>query len=302
MDELDLHLMKTGGATTWTALHRDGIDGGVVARALHTGRLRRVRRNAYIDGAVATRGEKYRLSSIAVARSRPGCALSHANALVAHGLPVTYDDSRRYHLIGPTASGLTEMPSKDVIVRPLDVPVVPLVDHVDVSAVPAEVAVVQVAALRQVRTAVVAGDALLRRGVPREALETAITQAVGPRGRGRATRVVALFDGRSESPGESLLRLGLQALDVTTVPQVELFDELGFVPRVDLLDEAARVVYEFDGLTKYAGAHGREALAAEKRREDRIRRLGYRVSRVTWADLDPVTLHHLSRPPRQQVA
>ncbi len=42
---------------------------------------------------------------------------------------------------------------------------------------------------------------------------------------------------------------------------------------------------------KYAGAEGRRALIAEKRREDRLRDLGFQVVRVTWAELDrPVLL------------
>lgn len=44
------------------------------------------------------------------------------------------------------------------------------------------------------------------------------------------------------------------------------------------------MVIEFDGLVKYAGS-GADALIAEKRREDRLRDLGYEVVRVTWADL-----------------
>ena len=55
--------------------------------------------------------------------------------------------------------------------------------------------------------------------------------------------------------------------------------------RVDLL-VGDRVVVEFDGLVKYEGAEGRAALAAEKRREDWLRSLGYEVVRLTWADLD----------------
>lgn len=37
---------------------------------------------------------------------------------------------------------------------------------------------------------------------------------------------------------------------------------------------------------KYSGADGRQALVAEKRREDRLRDLGFQVVRVTWAELD----------------
>ena len=39
-------------------------------------------------------------------------------------------------------------------------------------------------------------------------------------------------------------------------------------------------------MVKYEGADGRAALAAEKRREDRLRALGFEVVRLTWADLD----------------
>jgi very-short-patch-repair endonuclease len=68
--------------------------------------------------------------------------------------------------------------------------------------------------------------------------------------------------------------------------QVRIVDGSGVVvARVDhLVDE--RVVVEFDGLVKYAGAEGRDALAAEKAREDLLRSLGYEVVRLTWADLD----------------
>jgi very-short-patch-repair endonuclease len=74
--------------------------------------------------------------------------------------------------------------------------------------------------------------------------------------------------------------------------QVDIRDERGrFVARVDFLIRERRLVIEFDGATKYAGPDGRAALMAEKRREDELRRLGYRVVRLTWADLfDPARL------------
>jgi very-short-patch-repair endonuclease len=48
---------------------------------------------------------------------------------------------------------------------------------------------------------------------------------------------------------------------------------------------ALRVVVEFDGAVKYQGADGRNALIREKRREDALRALGYRVVRLTWSEL-----------------
>lgn len=57
------------------------------------------------------------------------------------------------------------------------------------------------------------------------------------------------------------------------------------VGRVDFLFRAQRTVVEFDGLIKYAGAEGRQALIDEKRREDALRSLGHQVVRLTWRDL-----------------
>jgi len=106
---------------------------------------------------------------------------------------------------------------------------------------------------------------------------------------------VDLADGRSESVGESRTRLILRSFDLgIPTPQVEIRDDNGIlVGRVDVLYEQRRTIVEFDGLVKYGGANGRQALIAEKRREDRLRDLGYEVVRVTWAELDrPVILRH----------
>ena len=58
----------------------------------------------------------------------------------------------------------------------------------------------------------------------------------------------------------------------------------GFIARADLGIEGTNVLLEFDGKVKYTDG-GPEALFREKKREDRIRRRGYVVIRVVWADL-----------------
>jgi very-short-patch-repair endonuclease len=116
------------------------------------------------------------------------------------------------------------------------------------------------------------------------------TRAWQPLAARRAQLALDLADAACESPGESLTRLILNGLRLPYESQVPLYDERGLIGRVDFL-VAGRVVVEFDGLVKYAGAEGREALAAEKRREDRLRRAGYAVVRITWAELsDPAAL------------
>ena len=74
----------------------------------------------------------------------------------------------------------------------------------------------------------------------------------------------------------------------------------GFVARVDFLVHH-NVVLEFDGLAKYDGAQGKDALVREKAREDAIRALGYEVVRLTWADLgDPARVARLIRQARDR--
>ncbi|MDQ5839792.1 MAG: hypothetical protein M3537_01290, partial [Chloroflexota bacterium] len=53
---------------------------------------------------------------------------------------------------------------------------------------------------------------------------------------------------------------------------------------VDVMVRGVLVV-EFDGAVKYEGAQGREALVAEKKREDLLRQLGHGIVRLVWSDL-----------------
>jgi very-short-patch-repair endonuclease len=134
---------------------------------------------------------------------------------------------------------------------------------------------------------VVAGDAALRAGLVSDDKlgEAADRLELGDRAAQRVARLRSLLDGSGESPGESLARLLFVGLGLDFRSQVDIRDAAGFVGRVDFL-VGGRAVVEFDGLVKYAGADGRDALVREKRREDRLRAAGYEVVRLTWADLD----------------
>jgi very-short-patch-repair endonuclease len=66
---------------------------------------------------------------------------------------------------------------------------------------------------------------------------------------------------------------------------------------VDFLLDDEKVVLEFDGKVKYTRTADepdpfgnrrtpQEVLWHEKRREDRLREMGYEVVRVTWSELD----------------
>jgi len=131
-------------------------------------------------------------------------------------------------------------------------------------------AVLGTAMLCGVEAGVVAADAALAGGLVKDAdLRQSLQQLFRHPSIRDARLVVDLADMRSESPGESRTRLVLQSLALgAVVPQVEIRDDNGrLVARVDFLYEQQRTVVEFDGLVKYSGADGREALVAEKRRE-----------------------------------
>ncbi|WP_404382507.1 endonuclease domain-containing protein [Knoellia locipacati] len=140
-------------------------------------------------------------------------------------------------------------------------------------------------------------DNALNRGlVDRAQLEAAFAAVVGTPGSARCRTMLVLTDPRRESVGESRLGILAIAAGIRLVPQVTIVDEDGeFVARVDFLVEGTKVVVEFDGKIKYTEG-GPDALFAEKRREDRLRRLGYTVIRVTWSDLqNPARLVALLR-------
>jgi hypothetical protein len=269
-----------------------GVTKAYLHRALRARELVRVRRGAYVHATVwqhASPDERYRLGCLAVARSRPGDALSHHAALAVLGLPLWGHDAARIDLVTDTVQGVRR---GAVRLHPDDgVALAPDADALSVS--PAR-ALVRTALSMGQDCAVVAGDAALRRGLVTESdLMTEVALVSPHQGRRRALDAVSLMDGRSESVGESRTRLALCRLGFAPESQVVLRDSGGrFIARVDLVVDG--VVLEFDGRVKYArqrdaedGSAGPEEIVwLEKRREDAIRRLGHPVERVIWTELD----------------
>ncbi|OFI39079.1 hypothetical protein BIU82_15655 [Arthrobacter sp. SW1] len=102
--------------------------------------------------------------------------------------------------------------------------------------------------------------------------------------------VVAFADPRSGSAGESLSRARIHALGFPPPElQASFQDDDGFVARTDFHWRKFRLIGEFDGDAKYLrdeyldGHSSREAVLAEKKREDRLRALGFTVVRWDWA-------------------
>ena len=159
-----------------------------------------------------------------------------------------------------------------------------------IRVVHAGIAIAQLAEENSIETAVVAGDYALHGGLlTKRDMAAACTFMRRLHKSQRMSDAVALMDSASESPGESLLRIIATRAEIALESQFEIRDQRGrFVARCDFRCAGTRVIIEFDGKVKY---DDRDALFAEKRREDAIRALGWTVVRVTWAELlDPPTL------------
>lgn len=227
------------------------------------------------DRAFVVARRRHTLRAAAAARRRPGHVVSGRSAAILHGLPtfrvpLRPELTEPYSVVLGRARGTSHVFGADLAMD----------EQADWFGIP-ETAVPRtlVDLARHDRwDAIMAVDAALHEGlVDRPAIDAALAGAVGWPGIRQARALFALADGRAESPLESLTRLRLHD-DGFPIPDLQVW--IG-PDRVDMLFEEQRMILEIDGLEKYVD----DALRLEKRRETRLRRLGYRVERVTWDDV-----------------
>lgn len=187
MDErLEALAGRQHGVFAAAEARRLGMDDTQLRSALRREQIVRVRRGADADAALrsaALPDERYRLSVLAAARTRPGDVVSHHAALALHGLPLWQYDRNRIDLLtgirqGVARDGLHLHPRGPTCVAAS-------VDGAPVTS--AARAVVRTALTMARSCAVVAGDAALKQGrvTVAELLDEVAT--VSPhQGRGRA--------------------------------------------------------------------------------------------------------------------
>jgi hypothetical protein len=271
--------------------HPDDID-----RLLKRGEWVSLRRGAYVEREVLDAMDdvqKHRARVHAVIRSlRVPAVVSHASAAVMHGLPEWGLDLDNVHvsrtdLHSPrTEAGVHhhagEIKDTDVVE----------IDGLRVMSLPR--AIIDTARITDFEAAVCVADAAI-------ALDPTVQSAALDRlnemrdwqGSRNAGAVIEFADGRSESVGESRLRvLFRNHLMPKPELQVEFRRPSGlFVARSDFYFRKQRTIGEFDGKKKYLkfvpeGEDPGEVVWREKRREDELRRLGNEVVRVIWVDFD----------------
>lgn len=219
------------------------------------------------------------LQAAAATLVRPGQVISGASAAILHGLPTlaipavpelttapphTLGHRTRAHLWSATLG-------RDDVTDWFGAPVTRLPRTLVDSA------------RHDRRDGLICADAALHDGlVTSESMCAALAQARGWPGVRRARAVLALASPLAESPLESLVRL---AVHDAGLPAPELQVQIAGY-RVDMLWPEQRVILEADGRSKYTG----DELWREKLRQERLTRLGYRVIRVLWQDLEPAWL------------
>lgn len=259
-----------------------GLDRKTLARLRSRRQIESVCRGVYAVGTSdLSPAAQHRRLTCAGLLLYPDAAVSHASSLALREVPIWPALPKRVDLIRRISH---EVLTQSFRLRPWhghikegsDLPVVNIASsliHFAMDAGPT--------------AGTVAADNALHRGlVDKDELKAAFAQVKGHPQSGRCQMMLNMTDAKRESVGESRLGVLAIAAGIRLVPQVTIVDEDGdFVAGVDFVVEGTRIVVEFDGKVKYTEG-GPDALFAEKRREDRLRRLGYTVIRVTWADLE----------------
>ncbi|KAB7745270.1 DUF559 domain-containing protein [Nostocoides sp. F2B08] len=213
----------------------------------------------------------------------PDAILTGVSALLANGLPVWGAPIRKPHLLRPRdrTGGMSAFRIGRAITGQQETdspwgPCTPLADSLARHAM-----------ITGIVPGVVTADAALNaKLLTRQELASVVERVSQWPHSNRASAMLSFCDGRRESVGESRTGVTLAFAGIELVPQVVITDEHGkFIARVDFLVKGTRVIVEFDGKVKYGGDDG-TALFEEKKREDRLRSLGYIVVRIVWADLE----------------
>lgn len=279
--------LNNGTFTTIEALETGCTPDGLT-RLIRTGEIIRVAAGVYAvrtTYATADPAARHAMTTSGVVRQRgPGFQASHYSALALMGVPLWNCNLGRIH-VSRTGDGPPRRTKGLSIHKAYGAQSLGQWD--EIACVPAALAVVGAAGEAGFECGVVAADAVLGRKLATlEELEFWVDYLSGTPNIIAARAAVEFADGRSESVGESRTRMVMEAVGrPRPTPQGKVFDGTQLVGRVDFLFKDAMTVVEFDGIVKYDGFEGKEALAAEKAREDHLRSLGYEVVRLVWADL-----------------
>lgn len=264
--------------------------------------LQRLTRGSYADTSKLTAEESHILRTGALTERIGGVVASHTSAAAIWDLPLRKLDLDVVQLspnpgrLGNPKAG----PGYHLHNRPVNEAQIEAPDGLSTTS--PLLTTLDCARLVSLDWGIVIGDAALRMGlVEHDELSNAARRVRRLRGAARARALAIMCSPRSESPGESLLRLRLHRMGLDPVEQVSMPWVEG-EPRVDFL-VGGQLVIEFDGRSKYSLEGDPErAHWEEKRRHDRLVEAGYEVIHVVWAELwdEPALSRRVNRALRRK--
>lgn len=274
------------------------IDDTALRALAKRGLLERIRHGIYVEGeswGLAAKSPERRhlieLRGAVMALGCPAYAFAESAALL-WGLPLPFQAPRELNLVRDL--GRDGRSLRQPSAHPITLPGASIITHQlapeqksAVAGIPtvnlALAAVSCAARLHADWPVVVLDSALWRDEQMRLMLESELDGWPQFRGRSRALRALELARSGAQTPLETLSRLGLIRQGLPEPRLQEPFsDAEGLIGVVDMFWPTLGVIGEADGLIKY---ESRDALIAEKRREDRLRALGFAVVRWGWGDV-----------------
>lgn len=295
---MDLSLIARDSVFPLDRALRAGLGPDELRRRLKRGECHRLHHGWFTTSDISDPETRHRLRTAALVEQYEGKAVaSHVSALIRLDLPTFEPDLSVVHLmaVDPASRGHRK---SDLIVHPrpgtqtgaaFEAGTERLPDTRRSTTHPA--LAIAMTGLVDTRAFLVPADAALRKDlVTRDTLTHAVALLGSRPGVQHARAALPLCDERHESAGESLTGFVLHMLGFRVVPQFAVPGSGAWTPggqgfRADFGIVGTKVLVEFDGRLKYSSG---AVLWDEKRREDRIRSLGYEVVRLTWADLkDP---------------
>jgi very-short-patch-repair endonuclease len=284
-----MHAADRHGIASVAELRGAGIERRAVVSMVKNGTLTPLAHGWYAVGPIVDDEERHLLATRAMLRSHGGRAVAgHHSGLLVLGMPTLGADLEVVRLSRRTPGPTRTTPSLRL---GRSVPV----EMQRAETVAPAFAAVQDGLSASPLSALVAADGILRAGLGTGAeISAAVGLVMGHPDSAGIAGLLQNADGRHESPGETRVAYALRLLGIGATPQVSI---PGSHAVVDFVLDEAPVIIEFDGRVKYGrGAQdrdpfgrrqtGQDVLWQEKRREDRLRDLGYEVVRVIWSDLD----------------
>jgi hypothetical protein len=239
--------------------------------------------------AAVRQGRRHELDVVAArAKVKADTVASHHSAAEVWGLPLPMGQPAEVHLTGRPAD---VSPRRYRSLR-IDAAALPA-DHVTslrgLALTTQARTVVDLARRVAARPALAVIDAALRRGVTAHELSLVINYCRNWPGAGSAASVLAVGDGRRETPLESHSAVMFIEQDLPMPePQKEFFDDQGrLVARVDFYWEHAYTIGEADGKGKYADDSTGASLVAEKKRQEVLEDMGFMIVRWGSSDVTP---------------